>query len=145
MSTGLQKCNTKLRGYNRTNIPQLGSLDTPIKWKDEETKEVNKMDTTFYIADTPGPVILELSSFSRLRIVNLNCSVQLRKHGQPVIVSKEREKDKQDMKNLKPIMEVYMMIMSNEYEDELPTKRHNLLTNNRAVVSLKHLSTQKMI
>ena len=58
MSTGLRKCNTKLRAYNRTNIPQLGALDTPITWKDEETKEVNKMDTTFYVADTPGPAIL---------------------------------------------------------------------------------------
>ena len=77
--------------------------DTPITWKDEETKEVNKMDTTFYIANTPGPAILGLPSCRRLRIVNLNCSVQLRKHGQPAKVSKEREKVKQDMKNLKPI------------------------------------------
>ena len=75
MPTGLRKCNTKLRAYNGTNIPQLGALDTPITWKDEETKEVNKMDTTFYIADTPGPAILGLPSCSRLRIVNLNCSV----------------------------------------------------------------------
>ena len=103
MPKGLRKCNTKLRAYNGTNIPQLGALDTPITWKDEETKEVNKMDTTFYIADTPGPAILGLPSCSRLRIVNLNCSVQLRKHGQPVKISKEREKVKQDMKNLKPI------------------------------------------
>ena len=42
MPTGLRKCNTKLRAYNGTNIPQLGALDTPITWKDEETKEVNK-------------------------------------------------------------------------------------------------------
>ena len=82
---------------------QVGALDTPITWKDEETKEVNKMDTTFYIADIPGPAILGLPSCSRLRIVNLNCSVQLRKHGQPVKVSKDREKVKQDMKNFKPI------------------------------------------
>ena len=103
MPTGLRKCNTNLRAYNRTNIPQLSALDTPITWKDEETKEVNKMDTTFYIANTPGPAILGLPSCRRLRIVNLNCSVQLRKHGQPIIVSKEREKVKQDMKNLKLI------------------------------------------
>ena len=103
MPTGLQKCNTKLRAYNGTNIPQLSALDTPITWKDEETKEVNEMDTTFYIADTPGPAILGLPSCSRLRIVNLNYSVQLRKLSQPVKVSKEREKVKQDMKNLKPI------------------------------------------
>ena len=68
------------------------------------TKEVNKMDTTFYIANTPGPAILGIPSCSRLRIVNLNCFVQLRKHGQPVKVSKEREKVKQDMKNLKPYL-----------------------------------------
>ena len=103
MPIGLRKCNTKLRAYNGTNIPQLGALDTPITWKDEETKEVNKMDTTFYIANTLGPAILGLPSCSRLRIVNLNCSVQLRKHGQPIKTCKEREKIKQDMKNLKPI------------------------------------------
>ena len=103
MPTGLRKCNTKLRAYNGTNIPQLGALDTPITWKDEETKEVNKMDTTFYITDTPGPAILGLPSCSRLKIVNLNCSVQLRKYGQPIKTCKERAKVKQDMKNLKPI------------------------------------------
>ena len=103
MPTRLQKCNTKLRAYNETNIHQLGALGTPITWKGEETKEVNKMDTAFYIADTPGPAILGLPSCSRLRIVNLNCSVQLRKHVQPIKVSKEREKVKQDMKNPKMI------------------------------------------
>ena len=103
MPTGLQKCNTKLRAYNGTNIPQLSALHTPITWQDEEAKEVNKMDTTFYVANTPGPAILGLPSCSRLRIVNLNCSVQLRKYGQPIMVSKEREKVKQDMKNLKLI------------------------------------------
>ena len=30
MPTGLRKCNTKLRAYNGTNIPQLSALDTPI-------------------------------------------------------------------------------------------------------------------
>ena len=53
--------------------------------------------------DTPGPAILGLPSCSRLRIVNLNCSIQLRKYGKPVKVSKEREKVKQDMKNIKQI------------------------------------------
>ena len=61
------------------------------------------MVTTFYVTDTPGPAILGLASYSRLRIVHLNCSVQLRKHGQPIKTCKEREKVKQDMKNLKPI------------------------------------------
>ena len=75
------ECNTKLRAYNGTNIPQLSALDTVISWKDEETKKVNKMNTTFYVTVSPGAVILGLPSCSRLRIGNLNCSVQLRKHG----------------------------------------------------------------
>ena len=100
MATGLQRCNTKLRAYNGTNILQLGALDTPITWKDEAKKEVNKMDTTFHIANTLGSAILGLPSCSRLRIVNLNCLVQLRKHGQPIKTHKERENVKQDTKNL---------------------------------------------
>ena len=48
-----------------------------------------------YVINTPRPEILGLPSCSRLRIVHLNCSVQFRKYGQLVTVSKE-----QDMKNL---------------------------------------------
>ena len=103
MATGLRKCNTKLRAYNGTNISQLSALDTVITWKDEERRKVNKMNTIFYVVNTPGPAILGLPSCSRLRIVNLNCSVQLRKHGQPIKTCKERENVKQDLKNLKAI------------------------------------------
>ena len=88
---GLQKCKTKLRAYNGTNIPQLSALDITISWKDEETNKVYKMDTTFYIADTSGPAILGLPSCSRLRIVHLNCSVQFRKHGKPINTCPERK------------------------------------------------------
>ena len=58
MPKGLCKCKTKLTAYNGTNIPQLGALDTVITWKDEESKKVNKINTTFYVVDTPGPAIL---------------------------------------------------------------------------------------
>ena len=61
------------------------------------------MDTTVYIADTPGPAILGLPSCSRLRIVHLNCSVQFRKHGEPINTCPERKKIQQDMKNLRSI------------------------------------------
>ena len=58
------------------------------------------MDTTFYVANIPGPAILGLPSCSILRIVHLNCSFQFRKHRQPIKTCKEREKVKQVMKNL---------------------------------------------
>ena len=63
MPTGLRKCNTKPT-MEQTFLNSV-HWKTTITWKDEETKEVNKMDTTFYIADTPGPVILGLPSCSR--------------------------------------------------------------------------------
>ena len=62
MHTELQKCNTKLRAYNRTNISQLGTLNIAMTWKDEESQKVHKMDTTFYVTDIQGPAILELPS-----------------------------------------------------------------------------------
>ena len=61
------------------------------------------MDATFYITDTPEPAILGLPSCSRLRIVQLNCTVQFRKHGKPITPCPEREKIQQEMKNLNPI------------------------------------------
>ena len=61
------------------------------------------MNTSFYVVDTPGLAILGLPSCSRLRIVNLNCSVQLRKHGQPIKTCKKEGNVKQDLKNLKAI------------------------------------------
>ena len=71
-------------------------------------QKVHKMDTAFYVADTPRPAILGLPSCSRLRIVHLDFSVQFRKHGQPIKLSKERGKGKQDMKNLKQIIKAYL-------------------------------------
>ena len=59
------------------------------------------METTFYVADTPEPAILGLPG--RLRIVHLNCSVQFRKHGKPFKSCPEREKVKQEMKDLQPV------------------------------------------
>ena len=100
---GLQKCKTKLRVYNETNIPQLSPLNITISWKDKETSKVHKTDNTFYVVDTPGPAILGLPSCSRLRIVHLNYSVKFRKHGKPINTCPKRGKIQQDMKNLKPI------------------------------------------
>ena len=61
------------------------------------------MDTTFYVTNALWPAILGLPSCSWLRIVYLNCSVQFRKHGQPIESCNTRGKVKQDMKNLKVI------------------------------------------
>ena len=81
LPTGLRKCRTRLTAYNGTNIPQLGALDTKITWKDKDSKQSTSMNTTWYVANTPGPAILGLPSCSRLGIVHLNCAVEFRKSG----------------------------------------------------------------
>ena len=72
--TGLHPSKTFLTAYNGTDIPQLGALDSSITWKG--TSQMRSMKTTWYVADTPGPVILGLPSYSQLEIVHLNCSTE---------------------------------------------------------------------
>ena len=73
--TGLRPTGTHLTAYNGSIIKQYGTLYTAIDWKPEEKNVVNRLHTQWYIADTPGPVILELPSCSKLGIVELNCAV----------------------------------------------------------------------
>ena len=96
LPTGLRKCRTRLTAYNGTNIPQLGALDTKITWKDKDSKQSTSMNTTWYVANTPGPAILGLPSCSRLGIVHLNCAVEFRKSGKSIQHPKEKEKVQQD-------------------------------------------------
>ena len=96
LPTGLRKCRTRLTAYNGTNIPQLGALDTKITWKDKDSKQSTSMNTTWYVANTPGPAILGLPSCSRLGIVHLNCAVEFRKSGKSIQHPKDKEKIQQD-------------------------------------------------
>ena len=96
LPTGLRKCRTCLTAYNGTNIPQLGALDTKITWKDKDSKQSTSMNTTWYVANTPGPAILGLPSCSRLGIVHLNCAVEFRKSGKSIQHPKGKEKVQQD-------------------------------------------------
>ena len=73
--TGLRPTRTRLTAYNESTIKQYGTLDTTINWKPEGKNVMNRLHTQWYIADTPGPAILGLTSCSKLGIVELNCAV----------------------------------------------------------------------
>ena len=72
---GLRQTRTHLTAYNGSTIKQYGTLDTAIDWKPKGKNIINRLHTQWYIADTPGPAILGLSSCSKLGIVELNCAV----------------------------------------------------------------------
>ena len=74
--TWLHPCDTTLMAYNGSNSPQLGALDTAIEWIPKGHQYSRRLQTRWYVGDSPGPAILGLPSSSKLEIVQLNCTVK---------------------------------------------------------------------
>ena len=66
--------NTKLTAYNGTSIPHYGTITLKCRKKDRPWT-----DHVFYVANSPGPVIIGLPSSQSLGLVTLHCSVALNK------------------------------------------------------------------
>ena len=71
---------TILTAYNGQLFRQYGT--TRLKCAHETTT----CDTEFFVADTPGTVILELPTCRKLKLVTLNCAVN---DDHPPLKSKE--------------------------------------------------------
>ena len=101
---GLKSSTTCLTAYNGSKIPQFGTLDTAIDWTPKGQKVANRLQTRWYIADTPGPAILGLPSCAKLGIVELNCAVNLQKKKlvQQKKPTTERRTVKQNLQDHKP-------------------------------------------
>ena len=65
----LEKNNIRLSVYNGKVIEQYGKFDLTLQYDSRSTQ------ATFYVVDTPGPVLLGLSSCNELKLVTLHCSV----------------------------------------------------------------------
>ena len=74
--TGLHPTITQLTDYNGSAILQPGAHDTTIEWRPSSNGPPRCVHTQWYIADTSGPVILDLPSSLKLVVVQLNCAVQ---------------------------------------------------------------------
>ena len=62
MPHGTTKMQNQAYSLQRNQHSSNLVLWTPvITWKDEETKKVNKMNTIFYVADTPGPANIRIT------------------------------------------------------------------------------------
>ena len=73
---GLDHVSTRLTAYNESHIPLYGALCGPIIWQPGSPgAQPCKINSYWYIADTPGPAILGLSSCKRLAVVKMNCAV----------------------------------------------------------------------
>ena len=73
---GLDPVQTKLTAYNGSPIPLYGILHGPIPWHPSTLgPQPCMIHSYWYIADTPGPVLLGLPACERLAVVQVNCAV----------------------------------------------------------------------
>ena len=76
LPTGLDHVSTRLTAYNRSHIPLYGALHGPITWQPGcSGTQPHKVNSYWYVADTPGPAILGLPSCKRLAVVKINCVI----------------------------------------------------------------------
>ena len=78
LPTGLDHVSTRLTAYNGSHILLYGTLHGPIVWQpDGPCIQPHKINSYWYVADTPSPAILGLPSCERLAIVRMNCAVMV--------------------------------------------------------------------
>ena len=104
---GLKSSMMHLTAYNRSKIPQFGTLDTAIDCTPKGKDVANRLQTRWYIMNTLGPATLGLPSCAKLAIVELNCAVNLQKRRlvqqkKPTIEGRKVKKDLQHL-NLPPL------------------------------------------
>ena len=76
LPTGLDHVSTWLTAYNRSHIPLYGVHCGPITWQSDcPGTQHHRVNSYWYVADTPGPAILGLPSSEKLAVVKMNCAV----------------------------------------------------------------------
>ena len=76
LSTGLDHVSTRLTAYNGCHIPLYGALHGPIIWwPGGPGTQPHKVNSYWYVADTPSPAILGLQSCKRLAVLKMNCAI----------------------------------------------------------------------
>ena len=76
LPTGLDHVSTRLTAYNRSHIPLYGALCGPITWQPGHPgAQPHRVNTYWYVTDTPGPAILGLPSSEKLAVVKMNFAI----------------------------------------------------------------------
>ena len=88
LTTGLDHISTRLTTYNGSHILLYGALHGPITWQpDCPGSQPHRVNSYWYVADTPDPAILGLPSSEKLAVVKMNCAIMVRRpstHPAPV-------------------------------------------------------------
>ena len=85
---GLETSTTHLTAYNRTPILQYGTLRCLLTWRPGNGEKPRRIQSKWYVTDTPGSAIQGLPSCKRLKVITLNCVVRIT-HVTPVTLDKK--------------------------------------------------------
>ena len=78
LPTGLDLVSTRLTAYNGSHIPLYGALHGPIIWwPGGPDTQPCKVNSYWYVTDTPSHAILGLQSCKRLVVVKINCAIKV--------------------------------------------------------------------
>ena len=79
LPTGLDHISTRLTTSNGSHIPLYGALFGPITWQpDCPGTQPHRVNSYWYVTDTPGPAILGLPSSEKLAVMKMNCIIMVR-------------------------------------------------------------------
>ena len=82
LPTGLNYVSTRLTAYNRCHIPLYGALCGPISWwPDHPGAQPHRVNSYWYVVDTPSPAILGLPSSKKLAVMKMNCAITVMQPG----------------------------------------------------------------
>ena len=76
LPTGLHHVSTRLTAYNGSHIPLYGTLHGPVTWQPGSPgTQPHKVNSYWYVTDTPSPTILGLPSCEKLATIKMNCTI----------------------------------------------------------------------
>ena len=76
LPTCLDHVSTQLTAYNGSHIPLYGALHGPITWwPDHPGAQPHRVNSYWYVVDTPGPTILGLPSSEKLAVVKMSYAI----------------------------------------------------------------------
>ena len=73
---GLDHVRTRVMAYNGSHIPLYGALHGPITWQpDLPGDQPHRVNSYWYVTDTPGSAILGLPLGEKLAVMKMNCAI----------------------------------------------------------------------
>ena len=83
---------TQGRWIRMGNPLVLRPVSCPLTWRPGNGKKPRRIQSKWYVADTPGPAILGLPACESLQVITINCAVCITHISPAILGNKEKPK-----------------------------------------------------